>query len=86
MITFSVLDDARLLALHDGDGGVGGSQVNTNDLALHLLGRLLGIPSHERRTEGGLCDGRGAAEGRGPGEELRPKSAWWFVAWRAQRL
>ena len=35
--TFRVLDDARLLSLHDGYGRVGGTQVDTDDGTLDLL-------------------------------------------------
>ena len=31
-LSLSVLDDSRVVALHDGDAGVGGTQVNANDL------------------------------------------------------
>jgi hypothetical protein len=30
---FGVFDNLRLAAFHDGDAGVGGAEVNTNDLA-----------------------------------------------------
>ena len=32
-ITLAVLDDARLAAFHDGDAGIGGSQIDADDLA-----------------------------------------------------
>ena len=48
MITFSVLDDARLLALHDGDGRICRTQIDTDDGALYLLSRILCISSYER--------------------------------------
>ena len=35
--TFRVLDDARLLSLHDGYGRVGGTQIDTDDGTLDLL-------------------------------------------------
>jgi len=37
MLTLGVLNDSWGLALHHSDGGVCGTQVNTNDLALDLL-------------------------------------------------
>jgi hypothetical protein len=42
--TFGVFNDTRCLAFHDGDSGVGGTQINTDDLALDLL---IGIIAHE---------------------------------------
>lgn len=44
--TLCVFDDPRLLALHDGDGGIGGTQIDTNDLALDLV---VCISSPQRR-------------------------------------
>jgi hypothetical protein len=35
--SLSVLNDARLRALHDGNTGVGGTQVNTNDVTLDVI-------------------------------------------------
>ena len=37
MLTLGVLNDSWGLALHHSDGGVCGSQVNTDDLTLDLL-------------------------------------------------
>ena len=48
--TFRVLNDSRVHALHNGDGRVGSTQVNTDDRALHLLIAALSvlrIPSAE---------------------------------------
>ena len=51
--TFGVFDDARDLALHDGDGRVGGTQIDTNDGTLHLLLSTVCVSSRkERRSEG----------------------------------
>jgi len=41
--TFCVLDDPRRLALHYRHGGVGGTQVNTDDLTLNLLAIALSV-------------------------------------------
>lgn len=35
--TLRVFNDSRGLALHDGDGRVGGTKIDTDDLALDLL-------------------------------------------------
>jgi hypothetical protein len=43
-LTFSVFYYARLLSLHHRNSGVGGTQINTNDMALDLL---IGISSSE---------------------------------------
>jgi len=47
--TLGVLDNARLLALHYCYGGVGGTKIDTDDLALNLL---LCISSPKRRIYG----------------------------------
>lgn len=49
-LTLRVLDDARDLALHDGDGRVCGSEIDTDDRALDLLLTLGG--------SGGLISGK----------------------------
>jgi hypothetical protein len=53
--TLRVLNDARDLALHDGDGRVGGTQVNTNDRALDLLLAALSISARKGRGPEGGC-------------------------------
>lgn len=37
VLTLGVLDDSGVHALHESDGGVGGTQVDTDDGALNLL-------------------------------------------------
>lgn len=70
MLTLGVLDDARDLALHDGDGRVGGTQVNTDDGALDLLLALRGsrLEASEsgchRGSEGRLAGSQGGSSGK----------------------
>lgn len=69
-LTLGVLNDARDLALHDGDGRVGGTQINTNDGALDLLltlgsSRLEASESGcQRGSEGSLAGGQGGSSGK----------------------
>lgn len=50
ILTLGVLDDTGLLALHDGDSGVGGTQVDTNDGTLHLVVTAACILPHKGRA------------------------------------
>ena len=35
VLTFSIFDDFGVVSFHDGDAGVGGSQINSNDATEH---------------------------------------------------
>lgn len=68
-LTFGVLNDARDLALHDGDGRVGGTEIDTNDGALNLLtlgsSRLEASESGcHRGSEGRLAGSQGGSSGK----------------------
>jgi hypothetical protein len=56
--TLTVLNDSGSGALHDGDGRVGGTEIDTDDLALDLLITAIGVSSSERRDDGGSEDRR----------------------------
>lgn len=70
-LTLRVLDDARNLALHDGDSRVSGSEIDTNDGALDLL-LTLGCSSRfeasksgcQSGSEGSLASGQGGSSGK----------------------
>jgi len=55
--TLAVLNNSGSGTLHDGDGRVGGTEIDTNDLALDLLLTAIGVSSSERRGDGGSEDG-----------------------------
>jgi hypothetical protein len=60
--TLRVFDDARDLALHDGNGRVGCTQIDTDDGALHLLLLIAGECGAERaRVDGSATGSRGHA-------------------------
>jgi hypothetical protein len=69
-LTLRVFDDARNLALHDGDGRVGGSQIDTDHGTLNLFalagrGRLIASESRcQRGSEGGRASGKGGSSGK----------------------
>lgn len=67
LITFRVLNNARDFAFHDGDGRVGGTQVDTDDGTLDLaiaLGSSRRLIASETGSEGGSVNGS-RASGKG---------------------
>lgn len=70
-LTLGVLNDARDLALHNGNSGVGGTQINTDDGALDLTfalssrGRLIASKLGGKGSSG---EGRASGEGGSPGK------------------
>lgn len=60
--TLRIFDDARDLALHDGNGRVGCTQIDTDDGALHLLLLIAGECGAEgARADGSATGSRGHA-------------------------
>jgi len=55
--TLRVLDDAWHLALHESNGRVGGTQVDTDNGALDLLLAALSVSAREPLGHGGAEDG-----------------------------
>jgi hypothetical protein len=78
-VAFAVLDDLGLAAFHDGDAGVGGAEVDADDLA-HVAGRPAGVRS---RTCG---PGRPLAPGACAGYRARRVRAVARHAWHPAGL
>lgn len=70
-LTLGVLDDARDLALHDGNSRVGGTEINTDDGSLDLalaLGSRSRLIASKLGRKGSSGEGRASGVGGSPGK------------------
>jgi hypothetical protein len=69
-LTFRVLNDARDLALHDGDSRVGGTEIDTDHGALDLAIRGSRLIASELGGERGSGEGSRASDDGGSSGQL----------------